>query len=88
MSYDYAAQNGFEFVVGVANANSYPGFIKYFDFQDIGMLEVLIGSRKGIETSYKDVDDRKVIVTFNNSIDEYDNNTLSLRMLLLIVVAL
>lgn len=51
MSYDYAAQNGFEFVVGVANANSYPGFIKYLDFQDIGMLEVLIGCRKGIKAS-------------------------------------
>lgn len=43
MSYDYAAQNGYEFVIGVANANSYPGFIKYFDFQDVGMLDVLIG---------------------------------------------
>jgi GNAT superfamily N-acetyltransferase len=51
MSYDYAAQNGFEFVVGVANANSYPGFIKYFDFQDIAMLEVLFGCRKGIKES-------------------------------------
>ena len=42
-TYDYAAHNGFEFVVGVANANSYPGFIKYFDFQDVGKLEVLYG---------------------------------------------
>lgn len=43
-----------------------------------GGTGAIIGSRKGIETSYKDVDDRKVIVTFNNSIDEYDNNTLEL----------
>lgn len=42
-TYEYAAQNGFEFVIGVANANSYPGFIKYFDFQDVGMLDVLVG---------------------------------------------
>ena len=55
MSYDYAALNGYEFVVGVANANSYPGFIKYFDFQDIGMLEVLIGCRKGIKSSSEKV---------------------------------
>lgn len=55
MTYDYAAQNGFEFVVGVANANSYPGFVKYFDFQDIGMLEVLFGNRKGIKESSEKV---------------------------------
>ena len=42
-TYEYAAQKGYEFVIGVANANSYPGFIKYFDFQDVGQLEVLIG---------------------------------------------
>jgi hypothetical protein len=49
MSYDYAAVNGFEFVIGVANANSYPGFIKYFDFQDVGMLDVLIGCSRKIQ---------------------------------------
>lgn len=49
LSYDYAAENGFEFVIGVANANSYPGFVKYFDFQDVGMLDVLMGSKKGIQ---------------------------------------
>lgn len=42
-SYEYAADQGYEFVVGVANANSYPGFIKHFDFQDVGQLEVLLG---------------------------------------------
>ena len=50
-TYDYAAQNGFEFVIGVANANSYPGFIKYFDFQDVGQLEVLIGFSNRIAPS-------------------------------------
>ena len=48
LSYDFAAQNGFEFVVGVANANSYPGFIKYFDFQDVGKLDVLLGFSNNI----------------------------------------
>jgi GNAT superfamily N-acetyltransferase len=42
-TYEYAAQEGYEFVIGVANANSYPGFIKYFPFQDVGPLEVLFG---------------------------------------------
>lgn len=51
MSYDYAAQNDYEFVIGVANANSYPGFLKYLDFKDIGMLDVLIGSDKRIKES-------------------------------------
>lgn len=50
-SYEYAAQNGFEFVIGVANANSYPGFVKYFDFTDIGMLEVLFGFGSDIKPS-------------------------------------
>lgn len=51
ISFDYAAKNGYEFVIGVANANSYPGFIKYFDFQDVGMLDVLFGCRNDIDAS-------------------------------------
>ena len=42
-TYEYAASLGYEFVVGVANDNSYPGFIKYFPFQDVGKLDVMIG---------------------------------------------
>ena len=49
-TYEYAAQQGYEFVIGVANANSYPGFIKYFDFQDVGQLEVKIGFSNRIES--------------------------------------
>lgn len=48
LSYDYAAENGYEFVIGVANANSYPGFIKYFEYQDIGMLDVLMGCNRDL----------------------------------------
>lgn len=48
MSFDYAAANGFEFVIGVANSNSYPGFIKHLGFQDVGMLEVLIGTDRTV----------------------------------------
>ena len=48
VSYEYAASVGFEFVIGVANANSFPGFIKYFDFKEISKLEVLIGTCNNI----------------------------------------
>lgn len=49
-SFEYARISGYEFVIGVANANSYPGFIKYFDFQDVCQLEVLIGSSDRIQS--------------------------------------
>lgn len=43
MTYDYARDNGYEFVIGVANANSFPGFMKYFPFQFVGQLELKVG---------------------------------------------
>lgn len=43
MTYDYAKEHGYEFVVGVANANSFPGFMKYFPFTFVGKLEVKLG---------------------------------------------
>ena len=43
MTYDYARNNGYEFVIGVANANSFPGFMKYFPFQFVGQLEFKVG---------------------------------------------
>ena len=43
MTYDYARDNGYEFVVGVANANSFPGFMKYFPFQFVGQLVFKVG---------------------------------------------
>ena len=42
-TYAFAKENGFEFVVGVANANSFPGYMKYFDFQFISKLDVKWG---------------------------------------------
>lgn len=42
-TYDYAKEQGFEFVLGVANANSYPGYMKYFPFTFVGQLGVKIG---------------------------------------------
>lgn len=46
-TYDYAKQNGFEFVLGVANANSFPGYMKYFPFTFVGQLEVKAGVGTG-----------------------------------------
>lgn len=43
MTYDYARDNGYEFVIGVANANSFPGFMKYFPFQFVGQLDFKVG---------------------------------------------
>lgn len=43
MTYDHARDNGYEFVVGVANANSFPGFMKYFPFQYVGQLDCKVG---------------------------------------------
>jgi GNAT superfamily N-acetyltransferase len=45
-TYDYAASNGFDFVIGVANENSFPGYMKYFDFKFVSKLDVKIGIGK------------------------------------------
>lgn len=43
VTYDFAKEQGYEFVLGVANANSFPGYMKYFPFTFVGQLEVKIG---------------------------------------------
>lgn len=43
LTYDYARENGYEFVIGVANSNSFPGFMKYFPFQFVGQLDFKVG---------------------------------------------
>ena len=43
LTYDYARDNGYEFVIGVANANSFPGFMKYFPFQFVSKLDFKVG---------------------------------------------
>ncbi len=43
-TYAYAADHGYEFVVGVANANSTPGFTKKLGFQLVSPLDVLVGA--------------------------------------------
>ena len=42
-TYEYAAENGYKFVIGVANANSTHGFIKNLKFKLIGPLTFKIG---------------------------------------------
>lgn len=48
-TYGYGKANGFEFVLGVANANSYPGYMKYFPFTFVGQLDVKMGLGTKIE---------------------------------------
>jgi len=43
VTYEQAVKDGYEFVVGVANDNSFPGYMKYFKFNFIGKLDVKIG---------------------------------------------
>ena len=42
-TYNYAGENGFKFVIGVANANSTHGFLKYLKFDLVAPLEFKIG---------------------------------------------
>ena len=42
-TYNYAAENGYKYVIGVANANSTHGFLKYLKFDLIAPLEFKIG---------------------------------------------
>lgn len=51
MTYSCASKSGYEFVVGVANANSFPGFIKYFPFKFVCQLDVKIGFGNRIDSS-------------------------------------
>ena len=43
MTYKFAAEEGYQFVIGVANENSIKGFIKYLGFELIKPLDVKIG---------------------------------------------
>ncbi len=51
-TYDKAKSSGFEFVIGVANKNSFPGFVNKLGFQHLGDLEARLGIGK-IERSKK-----------------------------------
>jgi GNAT superfamily N-acetyltransferase len=49
-TYNYASQNGYEFVIGVANQNSTHGFLKKLDFKLISPLDVYLILGSGVET--------------------------------------
>lgn len=53
MTYETAKNEGCEYVIGVANANSFPGFIKHLGFYEVGQLDVLFGYKDGIKPSSK-----------------------------------
>lgn len=42
-TFQYAKENGYEFVLGVANASSFPGYMKHFPFTFVGQLDVKLG---------------------------------------------
>ena len=42
-TYEYAAENGYKFVIGVANAQSTHGFLKHLKFKLIGPLTFKVG---------------------------------------------
>jgi len=42
-TYDHGKNLGYDFIVGVANANSTPGFVRKLGFQLVGQLEAKIG---------------------------------------------
>ena len=42
-TYEYAAENGYKFVIGVANAQSTHGFLRYLKFKLIGPLAFKVG---------------------------------------------
>ncbi len=48
MTYTAAAENGYEFVIGVANANSTHGFLRNLGFYEIAPLDVKVGLGLGI----------------------------------------
>lgn len=52
-TFEYAKKDGFKFVLGVANANSFPGYMKYFPFNYIGQLDVRIGVGSNILSNVK-----------------------------------
>jgi GNAT superfamily N-acetyltransferase len=45
-TYELAQANGYEFVIGVANANSTPGFVKKLNFTLVTPLQTLVGLGK------------------------------------------
>jgi GNAT superfamily N-acetyltransferase len=45
-TYQYATENGYDFVIGVANQNSVHGFTKKLGFQLVGQLHALLGMGK------------------------------------------
>lgn len=69
-TYQYATENGYKFVIGVANANSTHGFLKNLGFYLVAPLEVKVG----IGDSYKSAIPNELNKMF------YDERTLKWRL--------
>lgn len=50
-TYEYAKENGYEYVIGVANANSTHGFVKYLGFDLISPLTFRVGFGLNIKSN-------------------------------------
>jgi GNAT superfamily N-acetyltransferase len=81
-TYEYAAQNGFEFVIGVANQNSTHGFLKKLGFKLISPLDVYlvlgnsIKNKQTVEHLFTScVDDRHIKWRMANPIGKYFINS-------------
>jgi GNAT superfamily N-acetyltransferase len=57
-TYEFAAEQGFEGVYGIANANSTPGFIRKLGFSLISPLEARIGLGQPVSINWNRADER------------------------------
>lgn len=80
-TYEYAAKNGYDFVYGVANANSTHGFVKRLGFQLVGALDVKIGVGKfsfkntnKVFSFRRDIKRNELVWRLNNPSKEYFYN--------------
>ena len=64
-TYQYATENGYKFVIGVANANSTHGFLKHLGFKLIGSLAFKVGVGQNLykrtDYTYTRYWDKKII---------------------------
>lgn len=75
-TFEYAKENGYEYITGVANANSTKGFLKNLGFYLIAPLDIKFGFGNNIYsntdlTCYKDWDEESIKWRMNNPEKKY-----------------
>lgn len=60
MTYELAASCGYSFVIGVANANSTPGFTRKLGFQLVTPLDAFIGLGRPLGSDDRDLDFKRI----------------------------